>query len=216
MDVRREDISTHEMHRILLTAVAPRPIAWVSSVGLDGNVNLAPFSYFNAICTDPPLLGFSPTLRQGDLRQDLGPVKDTLRNIRETAEFVVNVVTFPLVHAMNVTGGEWDASVNEFELAKLSMAPSQVVKAPRVGESPVNFECRLYDLLTFGDLETGGNFVIGEVVAVHLQEEVLRDGKIDADSLDLVARMGGRQYCRATDRFELVRPQRKPGAPQDR
>jgi flavin reductase (DIM6/NTAB) family NADH-FMN oxidoreductase RutF len=216
MDVRREDISTHEMHRILLTAVAPRPIAWVSSVGLDGKVNLAPFSYFNAICTNPPLLGFSPTLRQGDLRQDLGAVKDTLRNIRETAEFVVNVVTFPLVHAMNLTGGEWDASVNEFELASLTMSPSQVVKPPRVGESPVNFECKLYDLLTFGDLETGGNFIIGEVVAVHLHEEVLRDGKIDADSLDLVARMGGRQYCRATDRFELARPQRKTGAPQDR
>jgi flavin reductase (DIM6/NTAB) family NADH-FMN oxidoreductase RutF len=210
MDVRREEISSNEMHRILLTAVAPRPIGWISTVSREGKVNLAPFSYFNAICTNPPLLGFSPTLRQGQDREVLGSgVKDTLGNVRETAEFVANVVTFPLVERMNITSGEYDSSVNEFELAKLTMSPSNMVKPPRVEESPVNFECKVYSILDFGTEETGGSFVIGEVVSVHLREEVLRSGRIDAGALDLVARMGGRQYCHATDIFELTRPQRK-------
>lgn len=211
MDIRREDVSPQEIHRIVLTAVAPRPIGWISTISNAGKVNLAPFSYFNAVCTNPPLLGFSPTVRQGEDRQVLGSgVKDTLRNVHETREFVANVVTFDVVEEMNLTSGEYDPSVNEFELAKLTMTPSKLVRPPRVGESPVNFECKLYDILRFGTDETGGSFVIGEIVSVHVHDEVLRDGKINAGSLDLVARMGGRQYCRATDRFELTRPQRKP------
>lgn len=211
MDIRRDDVSPQEIHQIILTAVAPRPIGWISSVSKAGTVNLAPFSYFNAVCTNPPLLGFGPTVRQGEDRRVLGSgVKDTLRNVRDTQEFVANVVTFDLAEKMNLTSGEYDPSVNEFELAKLTMTPSKLVKAPRVGESPVNFECKLYDILTFGTEETGGSFVIGEVVSVHIHDEVLRDGKIQAASLDLVARMGGRQYCRATDRFELTRPRREP------
>lgn len=210
MDARRDEISSHEMHRILLTAIAPRPIGWISTVSKEGKVNLAPFSYFNAVCTNPPLLGFSPSLRQGQDREVLGSgVKDTLQNVRGTGEFVANVVTFSLVEHMNITSGEYHSSVNEFELAKLTMSPSNIVKPPRVDESPVNFECKVYSILDFGTEETGGSFVIGEVVSVHLREEVLRDGRIDADALDLVARMGGRQYCHATDRFELTRPQRK-------
>ena len=198
------------MHSLILTSVAPRPIAWVSSMGKDGTANLAPHSYFNMVCTEPAILAFSSARRQGEDRKILGAegVKDTVRNIRETGEFVVAVVTFPLVEQMNLTSGEYAASVNEFEVAKVTMAPSKFVKPPRVEESPVNFECKVYQILELGTPEAGATLVLGSVVNVHVREDVLTDGKIDSAKLDFVGRMGGRQYCRATDRFEMDRPSR--------
>lgn len=207
MDMRTDQLTVQEMHRFILTAVSPRPIGWISSISLDGHINLAPFSYFNAICTNPPLLGFGVTLRQGDDKTALGTQdKDTLANVRETREFVVNVVTYDLVNAMNVTSGDYRKHVNEFDLAGVSMMPSQLVKSPRVAESPVNFECKLVDIHTYGSELTGGSFIVGEVIATRIDDSVLTNGKIDSALLDVVARMGGRQYCRATDRFELDRP----------
>jgi flavin reductase (DIM6/NTAB) family NADH-FMN oxidoreductase RutF len=210
MDVTPQIAPSKEMHRVLLTSVAPRPIAWVSTMGKNGSANLAPHSYFNMICTYPPILGFSSARRQGEDRKLLGAegLKDTIRNIRETGEFVVNVVTYQLVEQMNLTSGEYEASVNEFEVAKLTMAASKFVKPPRVDESPVNFECKVYQILEFGTTEIGGTLVLGSIVNVHLKEEVLTNGKIDGAKLDFVARMGGRLYCGATDQFEMDRPQR--------
>lgn len=203
MDIIPQQLPHREFYRILLSAVAPRPIAWVSTISADGRPNLAPFSFFNVVSAQPPLLGFSPALR----RLEQGHVsKDTLRNIRETREFAINIVTFAVAEAMNLTSGEYEPSVNEFELAKLTIRPSQRVRPPQVAESPLSFECKLYQIMDFGTEAPSGSFVIGEVVAVHVSDDVLKEGRLDPGALDLVGRMSGAQYCRTTERFELDRP----------
>jgi len=207
MNVRPSDLPYSEFYRILISTVAPRPIAWVSTISASGQTNLAPFSFFNAICGKPPLLAFAPGLRMRSERETThGETKDTLRNVRETGEFVVNVVTYDVIEAMNLTSGEYDSTVNEFELAKLTPRPSKIVKPPQVAESSVNFECKIYQILDFSSPPHGGSLVIGEIVFVHVDEKHLKEGRIDPDSLDLVGRMGGIQYARTTDRFQLARP----------
>ena len=208
MDVLISQLSHRETYSILLHSVAPRPIGWVSSVSASGQPNLAPFSFFNCVSVDPPMLAFSPGLRAP---KDVpfnphGEPKDTLRNIRETKEFVVSVVTYDLREHMNATSGEYDATVNEFELAKLKPVASQVVRPPRVAESPVSFECKLHQIIDFSSKPTGSSLVIGRVAAVHVDDAHLKDGRIDSNSLNLIGRMGGLQYTRTRDRFEMVRP----------
>jgi flavin reductase (DIM6/NTAB) family NADH-FMN oxidoreductase RutF len=210
MNVRPEQIPYRDFYRILLGSIAPRPIAWVSTVN-QGHLNLAPFSFFNAISAKPPLLGFSPSLRLVDGHS---APKDTLRNIRETGEFVVNVVTFAVADAMNLTSGDYDSSVDEFALAKLTTRPSQVVRPPQVAESPVSFECKLNRIIDFGTEPPSGSLVIGEIVCVHLEESVLKEDRLDPDMLDLIGRMGGVQYSRTTERFDLKRPEvQRPETP---
>jgi flavin reductase (DIM6/NTAB) family NADH-FMN oxidoreductase RutF len=207
MIVAPSDISHRELYGILLHSVAPRPIAWVSTVSAAGALNLAPFSFFNAVCVDPPLLAFAPGLRPPkDAEAKQGEAKDTLRNIRETKEFVVNVVTYELAEAMNLTSGEYAAEVNEFELARVTPQPSKIVRPPRVGESPVSFECKLHQILDFSPAPTSSSLVIGEVVSIYINDANLKDGKLDGNSLDLIGRMGGLQYTRTAQRFEMVRP----------
>ena len=207
MIVSPSDLSHSELYGILLNSVAPRPIAWVSTISAAGNINLAPFSFFNAVCVDPPLLAFAPGLRQPKQPEGgHGEAKDTLRNVRETKEFVVNIVTYELAEAMNLTSGEYDASVDEFELAKLTPQPSKVVRPPRVAESPISFECKLHQILDFSSRPTSSSLVIGQVVSIHISDAHLKDGKLDRNSLDLIGRMGGIQYTRTTQRFEMVRP----------
>ncbi len=207
MIVSPSDLPHSELYSILLNSVAPRPIAWVSTISASGKINLAPFSFFNAVCVDPPLLAFAPGLRQPKQPQaDHGEAKDTLRNIRETKEFVVNIVTYELAEAMNLTSGEYDESVNEFEVAKLTPAPSQIVRPPRVAESPVSFECKLHQILDFSPRPTSGSLVIGQIVSVHMNDAHIKEGRLDRNSLDLIGRMGGIQYTRTTQRFEMVRP----------
>ena len=216
MNVQPHEFPHRELYRLLITSVAPRPIAWVSTISEDGIHNLAPFSFFNAICANPPLLSFCPGVRSRSSRKELGSSrKDTLRNVRATGEFVVNVVTFPLAEPMNLTSGEYEATVDEFEVARLSMRSSQLVRPPQVAESPVNFECKVFQILDFGTDSSGGSLVIGEIVSVHLEEAVLRDGRIDGQLLDLIGRMGGPQYCRTTERFDMARPERKPQQQED-
>ncbi|MFZ0279624.1 MAG: flavin reductase family protein [Candidatus Sulfotelmatobacter sp.] len=207
MIVSPSDLSHSELYGIILNSVAPRPIAWVSTISASGDLNLAPFSFFNAVCVDPPLLAFAPGLRQPKQAEVVhGEAKDTLRNVRETKEFVVNIVTYELREAMNLTSGEYDASVDEFELAKLTPQPSKIVRPPRVAESPVSFECRLHQILDFSPRPTGSSLVIGQVVSIHIADAHLKDGKLDRNSLDLIGRMGGLQYTRTAQRFEMVRP----------
>jgi flavin reductase (DIM6/NTAB) family NADH-FMN oxidoreductase RutF len=207
MNVSPADLSHSELYGMILNSVAPRPIAWVSTVGASGQPNLAPFSFFNCVCVDPPLLAFAPGLRPPKTPGAAhGEAKDTLRNVRETREFVVSIVTYELAEAMNLTSGEYDASVNEFELAQIATAPSQVVKVPRVAASPVSFECRLYQILDFSSSPKSGSLVIGEIVSIHVDDANMKDGKVDRNSLDLIGRMGGIQYTRTTQRFEIVRP----------
>ena len=206
MIVSPSDISHSELYGILLNSVAPRPIAWVSTVSATGQLNLAPFSFFNVACVDPPLLMFAPGLRKSSVDVNRAEAKDTLRNIRETKEFVVNIVTYELAEAMNITSGEYDASVNEFELAQLTPQPSTIVRPPRVAEAPVSFECRLHQILDFSPAPTSGSLVIGEILSIHMDDAHLKDGKLDRNSLDLIGRMGGMQYARTTQRFNMIRP----------
>ena len=207
MIVNPSDLSHSELYSIILNSVAPRPIAWVSTTNSSGQLNLAPFSFFNAVCVDPPLLAFAAGLRRPKEPESAqGEAKDTLRNIRDTGEFVVNVVTYELAQAMNATSGEYDASVNEFELAKVTPQASTVVRPPRVAESPVAFECRLHQILDFSSAPTGSSLVIGRIISIHMHDSNLKDGVLDRNSLDLIGRMGGIQYTRTTERFEMVRP----------
>ena len=211
MDVIPSQLAHREVYNILLNAVAPRPIAWVSSLSASGQPNLAPFSFFNAVCANPPLLAFAPALRPPKKSgpaagEPAGEAKDTLRNIRETEEFVINAVTYELAEAMNLTSGDYDATINEFEIAKLVSAPSKLVRPPRVDGAPVSFECRLHQILDFNPGPEGSSLVIGEIVSIHIDEQHMKDGRLDRNSLDLIGRMGGMQYTRTTQRFELARP----------
>jgi flavin reductase (DIM6/NTAB) family NADH-FMN oxidoreductase RutF len=207
MNITASDLSHSEMYGPLLNSVAPRPIAWVSTLSATGQPNLAPFSFFNCVCVEPPLLAFAPGLRSPkDINSTHAEAKDTLRNIRDTREFVVSVVTYELREPMNATSGEYDRTVNEFELAKVTAQPSQLVRPPRVGESPVSFECRLYQIVDFSTAPTSSSLVIGEVIAIHVNDAHLKDGRLDRNSLDLIGRLGGVQYTRTTNRFDLVRP----------
>jgi flavin reductase (DIM6/NTAB) family NADH-FMN oxidoreductase RutF len=206
MIVSPAELEHKDLYGLLLNSVAPRPIAWVSTISASGQPNLAPFSFFNVVSVNPPLLGFSPGLRQSRLGASRGEAKDTLQNIRETKEFVVNVVTYELAEAMNLTSGEYDASVNEFEVANLRPEASSVVRVPTVAESPVSFECKLHQIIDFSTAPTSGSLVLGEIVSIHIQDANLKEGKLDRNSLDLIGRMGGLQYTRTTQRFEMVRP----------
>ncbi len=211
MDVTPSQLAHREFYNLLISALVPRPIAWVSSVSASGQPNLAPFSFFNAVCAKPPLLAFAPGMRSPKKSGTAaggptGEPKDTLRNIRETGEFVINMVTYELAEAMNLTSGDYDASINEFEVAKLGSAPSKVVRPRRVAESPVSFECKLHQILDFNPAPEGGSLVIGEIVSIHVDERHLKEGRLDRNSLDLIGRMGGMQYTRTTERFEMVRP----------
>jgi flavin reductase (DIM6/NTAB) family NADH-FMN oxidoreductase RutF len=215
MDVTPSQLAHREFYNILISAVGPRPIAWVSTLSASGQPNLAPFSFFNAVCAKPPLLAFAPGMRLpkkagaaiGEVAgAPAGHPKDTLRNIRETKEFVINIVTFELAEAMNLTAGDYEASIDEFELAKVSSAPSKVVRPRRVTESPVSFECKLYQILDFNPAPEGGSLVIGEIVSLHINERNLKEGRLDRNSLDLIGRLGGTQYTRTTQRFEMIRP----------
>lgn len=153
------------------------------------------------------MLGFSPGLREPqESSTKAGEPKDTLRNIRETKEFVISVVTYELLESMNLTSGEYPHTVNEFEIAKLTPVPSKFVRPPRVGESPVSFECKLNQVIEFSTEPSGGNLVIGEIVYIHIDDTHMKDGRLDRDSLDLLGRMGGMQYARTRDRIELARP----------
>ncbi|MFZ0321888.1 MAG: flavin reductase family protein [Candidatus Sulfotelmatobacter sp.] len=211
MIVTPSDLPHSDLYGILLNSVAPRPIAWVSTISAAGQTNLAPFSFFNCVCVDPPLLAFAPGMRparESTLERDKsqGEAKDTLHNVRETGEFVVNIVTYDLREAMNATSGEYDPSVDEFELAKLKPEPSKIVRPPRVAESPVSFECKLHQIIDFSPAPTSGSLVIGQIVAIHISDAHIKDGKLDRNSLDLIGRMGGIQYTRTTQRFEMIRP----------
>ena len=184
-----------EFYRFMIGAVVPRPIAFVSTVGAHGGFNVAPFSFFNAVTSRPPLLVFSAALRKG-------APKDTLRHVRETGDFVVNVVSEELFDRMVQTSGDWPGDVSEFEVAGLTPVASDLVKSPRVGESPIAMECRLYREIELGDAV----MVVGEIVRAHVSDQVLVDGRVDALRLRPVARLGGDQYTIVRDVERRARP----------
>lgn len=192
---------------ILTGVVVPRPIAFVSTVSTDGVVNLAPFSFFNAMAYNPPTVIFSSSRRAPGWQDKR---KDTLTNVEETGEYVVNVVVDDIAAAMNATAAEYPSDVSEFDIAGLTEAPSEIVKAPRVLESPVNMECRLVQVVNIGEQPHAHGIVIGEIVRMHVSDEVLYDGpnglRVNHAALKPTGRLAGNMYCHTDDVFELVRP----------
>jgi len=187
-------------YRLLVGSVVPRPIAFVSTTSTGGVNNLAPFSFFNAVCGDPPVVLFCPVWRE--------PMKDTLVNVRDTHEFVVNIVSESIVEQMNACSAEFPANVDEFAMSGLTPVPSDIVRAPRVAESPVSMECKLLQIVEISAQPMGGNIVIGEVVRFHVDDGIIDSSsyRIDAEKLQAVGRMSGFDYARTRDRFSLVRP----------
>ena len=186
-----------DVYKLMIRTIVPRPIAWISTISRDGVRNIAPFSFFTGITTDPPTVCFAPARKPGGVK------KDTLSNVEATGEFVVNVVSEDLAEAMNETATDYPPEVDEFERAGLTPVESELVAPPRIGESPVQMECRLHSTVAVGD--TGGILVIGRVVMFHIDRRVLADGKVDAGLLKAVGRLGGQEYCRTADRFVLER-----------
>lgn len=196
-----------DIHKIMIGSIVPRPIAFVSSISGDGSVNLAPFSYFNGVCSNPPTIMFAPSRRGYD-----GKTKDTLNNIQETEEFVVNIVSEDFAEQMVQCSTDFDPDVNEFEVSGLTPVPSQKVTPPRVGESRVNFECRLQQVVPVGDGSPGSGFVvIGTIILFHLDDSVYDDGYVNLEALRPMGRLGGYRYARITDTVEIKR-QVRPAA----
>lgn len=198
-----KEVSVGKLHGYLLGAVSPRPICFASTVDAQGNVNLSPYSFFNVFSANPPIMIFSPARRVRD-----NTTKHTLENVLETKEVVINIVSHAMVQQMSLSSTEYEKGVNEFKKAGFTEIPSSIVKPPRVKEAPVQFECKVNEVISLGSEGGAGNLVICEVVKVHLHEEILdAEGKIDPFKIDTVARMGGNWYSRAKDgMFEVEKP----------
>lgn len=194
-------LSVGDAYKLLIGTIVPRPIAWVSTVSANGNRNLAPFSFFNGVCSNPPSLLFCP------VNHPDGREKDTLRNIRETGQFVVNTASESVAREMNQTSANYPPTTDEFIEAGVTPSPSKLVKPPRVLESPASFECELIQIIQVGPGGAGsGHVVIGKILFAHFADGVYQDGKIMIDKLQPIARLGGTRYCPVRDIFDLPRP----------
>ena len=203
------EIKTGELHSYLLGAVAPRPICFASTLDKDGKPNLSPFSFFNVFGSNPTTLVFSPSRKVRD-----NTLKHTLLNIYETKEVVINVVNYAMVQQMSLSSCEYPKGVDEFEKSGFTKLPSEKVKAFRVAESPVQMECKVRDIIETGTEGGAGNLIICEVLVMHINDNILNEKKqIDPHKIDLVARMGGDFYCRAsgTAVFEVAKPNTQLG-----
>lgn len=202
------EVTTGKLHGVLLGAIGPRPIAFASTIDPNGNPNLSPFSFFNVFSANPPILIFSPARRVRD-----NTTKHTLENAIATKEVVINIVNYDIVQQMSLSSTEYPDGVNEFIKSGLTMVPSEKVKPFRVGESPVQFECKVNEVVPMGNEGGAGNLVICEVVMIHVKKEVLTaQGTIDQHKIDQVARMGGNWYSRANmGMFEVPKPLRTMG-----
>ncbi len=202
--INPEDLKSPDLHQLLLSAIAPRPIAFASTISKKGEVNLSPFSFFNAFGINPTTLIFSPSRRGRD-----NTVKHTYENIKEVPEVVINVVNYDIVEQVSLASAEYPRGINEFKKAGLSEAPSLKVKPPRVLESPVQFECRVRDVIETGDQGGAANLVICEIVHIHVHEDVLDEkGQIDNEKIRLVGRLGGPLYCHTSGdaAFSIQKP----------
>ena len=198
-----KEIPTAKLHGYLLGSVAPRPIAFASTVDADGNPNLSPFSFFNVFSAYSPIMVFSPARRVRD-----NTTKHTLENVLATKEVVINVVNYEMAHQMSLSSTEYPEGVNEFEKAGFTMLTSDKIKPFRVAESPVQFECKVNDVIHLGNEGGAGNLIVCEVVKLHIHEAILNEkGEIDQHKIDLIARAGGSFYSRAKEGFfEIPKP----------
>ncbi len=198
-----KEVSTVQLQAYLQSAVAPRPIAFASTMSASGKPNLSPFSFFNLFSANPPILVFSPSRRVRD-----NTTKHTLENVLETREVVINVVNYDIVQQASLSSTEYAEGVDEFLKSGLTKLPSEQVKPYRVAESPVQFECKVNDVVSLGENGGAGNLVICEIVRMHISEAVLDEsGHIDQRKIDLVSRLGGNWYSRASaGLFEVPKP----------
>ena len=192
--------TSEDFSHILTGVVVPRPIAFVSSISAGGRLNLAPFSFYNAVSFSPPTLVIAIS-RHAETKE-----KDTLANIEATREFVVNVVVDDIAEAMNRTAAEYPADFDEFTISGLTPTPSDLVRPPRVAESPVNMECRLDQVVPIGSGEEETGLVIGEILLFHIRDGILQGGRIDQDRLRPTGRLSGSMYCHTLDVFRMARP----------
>ncbi len=209
MLIAPKEIKTSIFHSYMLSAIAPRPIAFASTVDLEGRPNLAPFSFFNAFGSNPPIVVFSPARRVRD-----NTLKHTLENILETKEVVINVVNYSMVRQASLASSEYPKGVNEFIKAGFTPIKSHLIKPYRVKESPVQMECKVLEVKETGKMGGAANLIICEILLMHIDDAVLTpDFKIDPNKIDLVSRMGGNLYCRASGSalFEVAKPQMIPG-----
>ena len=204
------DLTPAQWHPFLVGAVAPRPVAFASTIDAEGRVNLSPYSFFNAFSSNPPILVFSPANRVRDNTQ-----KHTLQNVREVAEVVINICDFALVEQMSLSSTEYGKGVNEFTKAGLTELASELVRPPRVAEAPAAFECVVEQIIELGQNNGAGNLIICRVVRAHFRQDILLPDAtgIDPFKLDAVARLGGDWYCRASGAslFEVAKPNRHIG-----
>lgn len=191
LELAPADWPSREVYFLMTGLVIPRPIAWVSTLDADGRRNLAPHSYFNVVAHEPPHVVFSSS-----------GVKDTLRNIRATGEFVVNLVSMDVVERMNFTATDFPPGEDEFAWAQVAAQPSVTVAAPRVAEAKAHLECRVVETVVAGN----GTIVVGEVTHLHVDPSVWRDGRVDPELLDPVCRLAGTRYARLGEVFQLPRP----------
>jgi flavin reductase (DIM6/NTAB) family NADH-FMN oxidoreductase RutF len=200
----RPGIDAHGLpHNPFKALIAPRPIGWIATRDAQGRANLAPYSFFNAISDRPPMLMYCNTAR----KVPSGEPKDTLANIRAAGEFVHHVVPRAMADAMNICSGHYSADVDEFDLAGLEKAPCEIVSVPRIANAPAALECRLWKII---DLPGEGDFmVLGEVVGIHLDEAILRDGRVDVTIFQPLSRLGYRDYAAVEQVFPLNRPGQK-------
>ena len=196
-------VSTAALHGYMLGAVTPRPIAFASTIDAEGKVNLSPFSFFNVFSANPPIMIFSPARRGRD-----NTTKHTYENVLQVKQVVINIVNYDIVQQMSLSSTEYGKGVNEFEKAGLTPLASQTIKPPRVAESPVQFECKVNEVVSLGTQGGAGNLVICEVLKMHIDESILDvNGNIDPIKLDAVSRMGGNWYGRAKEgMFEVPKP----------
>lgn len=207
--INPKDLTQAKLHGYLLSAVAPRPIALASTIDEKGHVNLSPFSFFNVFSSNPPILIFSPARRGRD-----NTTKHTYENVLKVNEVVINIVNYPIVEQMSLSSTEYNKGVNEFTKAGFTPVKSTKIKPPRVGESPVAFECVVEHIIELGTDPGAGNLIIARVVQLHIQEKYLdKNEDIDTTKLDLVARMGGNWYTRSIKEslFEIPKPIRTKG-----
>lgn len=204
LTINPKEVGNQESFKYLVGAVSPRPIAFVSTISKDGINNLSPFSFFNVFGFNPPILAFSPSRRGRD-----NTLKDTYNNLKETGECVVHIVNYNMVEKMNYASAEFDSDVDEFEKSGFTPIKSEFVKPKRVKESPVHFECKVYNIIEVGGKAGSGNLVICEIINIHVNENILDEkGGIDPFKLDAIARNGGNWYTRANGNalFEVPKP----------
>jgi flavin reductase (DIM6/NTAB) family NADH-FMN oxidoreductase RutF len=198
--IEPESAGFFNVYKILVGSVVPRPIAFVSTVSPAGVYNLSPFSFFTVASANPPVVCFCP------VRKANGHPKDTLSNIEHQGDFVVNVVSEEFIAQVNMTSAEFPPEVDEFEVSGLTPIPSDLVKSPRVKESHVSMECRLFRIFEISDKPSGGSIVTGEIVRLHIDDAYIDNYRIDPEKLKAVGRMAGATYVRTADRFDLARP----------